>query len=42
MGRTFDGIHRVTFVIDENGNIERIFDKVKTMGHSEQILETYN
>ena len=42
MGRTFDGIHRVTFVIDENGNIERIFDKVKTTGHSEQILETYN
>lgn len=41
MGRTFDGIHRVTFVIDENGNIERIFDKVNTSGHTDQILETY-
>jgi thioredoxin-dependent peroxiredoxin len=41
MGRTFDGIHRVTFVIDENGNIERVFDKVKTTGHAEQILESY-
>ena len=41
MGRVFDGIHRVTFVIDENGKIERIFEKVKTKVHTEQILETY-
>ena len=30
MGRTFDGIHRTTFVIDENGIIEKIIAKVKT------------
>ena len=41
MGRTFDGIHRTTFVIDENGIIERIFIKVKTKEHTEQILESY-
>ena len=41
MGRTFDGIHRTTFVIDENGMIERIFTKVKTKEHTEQILESY-
>ena len=41
MGRTFDGIHRTTFVIDENGIIERIFTKVKTKEHTEQILESY-
>lgn len=41
MGKVYDGIHRVTFVIDEEGNIERIFDKVKTKEHSEQILATY-
>ena len=41
MGRTFDGIHRTTFVIDENGMIERIFAKVKTKEHTEQILESY-
>lgn len=39
MGRTFDGIHRVTFVIDENGIIEKVIDKVKAKIHSQQILE---
>ena len=38
MGREFDGIHRLTFVIDENGVIEKIIDKVKAKIHSEQIL----
>ncbi|MBJ7879875.1 thioredoxin-dependent thiol peroxidase [Gelidibacter salicanalis] len=38
MGRTFDGIHRVTFVIDENGVIEKVIDKVKAKIHTEQIL----
>ncbi|WP_299390821.1 thioredoxin-dependent thiol peroxidase [uncultured Gelidibacter sp.] len=38
MGRTFDGIHRVTFVIDENGIIEKVIDKVKAKIHTEQIL----
>ena len=41
MGRTFDGIHRTTFVIDENGIIERVFTKVHTKQHTEQILESY-
>jgi peroxiredoxin Q/BCP len=39
MGKEYDGIHRKTFVIDEIGNIQKIFDKVKTKAHSEQILE---
>ena len=38
MGREYDGIHRVTFVIDENGVIEKVIDKVKAKTHSEQIL----
>ncbi len=38
MGREFDGLHRTTFVIDENGTIEKIFAKVKTKEHAEQIL----
>ena len=41
MGLEFDGIIRTTFVINENGIVERIFDKVKTKDHTEQILETY-
>lgn len=38
MGRTYDGIHRVTFVIDENGIIEEVITKVKTKAHTAQIL----
>jgi peroxiredoxin Q/BCP len=38
MGKEYDGIIRKTFVIDENGVIERVIDKVKTKSHSEQIL----
>lgn len=41
MGRTFMGILRTTFVIDEEGKIERIFDKVRTKDHFEQIVEAY-
>jgi len=39
MGRTFDGIHRVTFVIDESGIISKIIDKVKAKEHALQVLE---
>lgn len=39
MGRTFDGIHRTTFVIDEKGIIEDIILKVKTKEHTGQILK---
>ena len=38
MGRKFDGIHRTTFVIDENGIITDVIEKVKTKEHSNQIL----
>lgn len=38
MGKTYDGIHRTTFVIDENGRIEDIIAKVKTKDHTAQIL----
>lgn len=38
MGRTFDGVIRTTFVIDEKGKIERIIRKVDNENHSEQIL----
>lgn len=39
MGREFDGIHRKTFIIDENGVVERVINKVKTKDHAAQILE---
>tara|TARA_R110002050_G_scaffold296426_1_gene456382 strand:+ start:30397 stop:30849 length:453 start_codon:yes stop_codon:yes gene_type:complete len=39
MGREYDGIHRMTFIIDENGVVERVIEKVKTKDHAAQILE---
>lgn len=38
MGREYEGIHRTTFLIDEQGIIERIIEKVKTKDHAAQIL----
>ena len=38
MGRTYQGIHRTTFIISENGMIEDIIKKVKTLNHTKQIL----
>jgi peroxiredoxin Q/BCP len=38
MGKEYDGIHRTTFVIDENGVIEDVITKVKTKNHTDQIL----
>lgn len=39
MGKEFDGLLRTTFVLDEDGIVERVIDKVKTKAHAEQILE---
>lgn len=39
MGREYDGIHRTTFVIDENGVIIEVIAKVKTKEHTAQILK---
>lgn len=38
MGREYDGIHRMTFLIDEKGVVESVIDKVKTKDHAAQIL----
>ncbi len=39
MGKVYDGIHRKTFLIDENGVVAHVIDKVKTKDHAAQILE---
>ncbi len=39
MGRTYDGIHRKTFVIDESGKVIKVIDKVKTKTHAAQLLD---
>lgn len=37
-GRTYMGVFRTTFIIDEAGVITKIFTKVKTKDHTAQIL----
>ncbi|WP_372756433.1 thioredoxin-dependent thiol peroxidase [Mariniflexile sp.] len=39
MGRNYDGIHRTTFVINEQGIVDRVIDGVKAKIHASQILE---
>ncbi|EIJ68054.1 thioredoxin-dependent thiol peroxidase [Pasteurella bettyae] len=38
MGKVYDGIHRISFLIDEQGRIEQVFDKFKTKDHHEVVL----
>jgi peroxiredoxin Q/BCP len=38
-GKSFLGIRRKTFIIDQNGTIEKIIEKVNTKAHSEQIFD---
>ena len=40
MGREYMGVHRTTFIISD-GVIEKIYIKVDTKKHSEQIIESY-
>ena len=41
MGKEYEGVHRTTFIIDEDGIIEKVFTKVKTKDHTHQILQSY-
>ena len=42
MGREYDGIHRTTFIINEEGIIAEIIKKPKTKSHAQEILEFLN
>jgi peroxiredoxin Q/BCP len=37
-GRTFLGVKRITYLIDEKGVIARVWPKVKVAGHAEEVL----
>lgn len=39
MGREYDGIHRMTFVINEEGVVTKVIQKVKTKDHAAQLLD---
>ncbi|UOY06302.1 thioredoxin-dependent thiol peroxidase [Muricauda sp. SCSIO 64092] len=38
MGKEYDGLHRMTFLINEDGVVDRVIEKVKTKDHAAQIL----
>jgi peroxiredoxin Q/BCP len=38
MGRTFDGVHRMSFLIGTDGKIEKTYAKVKPAEHARQVL----
>lgn len=42
MGKTYEGIVRTTFLINEKGVIEHIIDRVKTKSHTEQIAALWH
>ena len=39
MGKEYDGIHRLSFLIDEQGNVEHVFNKFKTKEHHIVVLD---
>ncbi len=41
-GKKYMGVIRTTFVIDENGIIRKIFEKVETKDHTNQIIKNLN
>ena len=42
MGREYDGIFRISYLIDEGGNIEKVYGKVKTKTHGADVLADMN
>lgn len=38
MGKVYDGIHRISFLIEQDGRISQVFDDFKTSNHHEVVL----
>jgi thioredoxin-dependent peroxiredoxin len=41
-GRKYLGVSRATFLIDEEGRIARVFDKVKVDEHADEVLKAFD
>lgn len=41
MGRTYLGVKRMTFLIDEKGKVKKVFEKVKPDEHAKEVLEAF-
>lgn len=42
MGREYDGIHRMSFLIEQDGTISHVFNKFKTKDHHQVVLDALN
>jgi thioredoxin-dependent peroxiredoxin len=38
MGRTYDGLHRTSFIIDRDGRLRHVIEKVNTRTHHDEVL----
>jgi peroxiredoxin Q/BCP len=41
MGRTYMGVYRTTFLIDEKGKVKKVFEKVKPEEHAGEVLDAF-
>jgi len=41
MGRTYMGVKRITYLIDEKGKIKKVFEKVKPEEHAQEVLNAF-
>ncbi|HXL79302.1 MAG TPA: thioredoxin-dependent thiol peroxidase [Pyrinomonadaceae bacterium] len=41
MGRSYMGVNRMTFLIDEKGKIKKVFEKVKPDDHAQEVLDAF-
>ena len=41
-GKEYEGILRISYLVDEKGNIEKTYNKVKTVTHAKDVLESLN
>lgn len=39
MGKVYDGLHRISFLIGQNGKVEKVFDNFKTKDHHQVVLD---
>lgn len=39
MGKTYNGIHRISFLIDADGKVEHMFDNFKTNNHHDIVMD---
>ncbi|HJQ31981.1 MAG TPA: thioredoxin-dependent thiol peroxidase [Pyrinomonadaceae bacterium] len=42
MGRKYMGVQRTTFLIDEEGRVRKVFDKVKVDEHADEVLKAFD